>query len=816
MKKLMLLTATALAAAVTLNAYDLRLRAVSGDPAEAESYATVRVFALTDSLHPCVAGLTDTAGVYSAHLDSAGTYRLTIEAAGTSVPTLRQFTVNAAEPSADLGDIELGTAVEGLREVVVTAQKPLVVKQIDRIGYDVQADPDSRTLNLQEMMRRVPMVSVDAEGNIKVNGSGDFKIFKNGRPSNSLTKNAKDILAAIPASSIKTIEVITEPGAKYDAEGIGAILNIVTTDNLTFSGVTGNARVGWSTRTELPDASLYLQSQIRKVNFSVRGGVMPQGGPAADNRQSSFYTYVDGTHLSAASHNKQDGVVGYFGAEASWDINTHNLLTAEFNGFAYNVHAKGTSGMVRSDADGNPVSGYDATVDNPKNGYFNMDGNINYQLNTGRKGETLTASYMLSNNHQKEVGSTVYDQILGDAFSYTGINTNSKLNFIEHTFQLDWTRPTVEGQTMEVGAKYVLRRNHSTDFTEYTGWRDNNSDFTHITDIFAAYAQYTAKFGPVNLRAGLRYEYSKLKADFADGSQKPFSSNLNDLVPSASASWQVNDANSLTLNYAARINRPGISYLNPAVNETPTSLRYGNPDLESAYNHSIKLTYMLIKMKFNLNFSASYSFNNDNITQVSWLNAAGLWESTYRNVGQSRTLSLSMFSQLTAGPKTTLMLNGGLSRAWRRQLGLTLAKWSPYVMFTATQTLPWKLRLQGNVMYWGRQLGSVYTYTDFKKPPVQYSLSLRRSFLKDDRLSASLSVNNPFGSSRMEFVSYTVQGDKTGSDTFSMGGAKSFTMTLSYRFGNLKAKVKKTAKRISNDDLVGQKSGSAASSAPSM
>ncbi len=134
-----------------------------------------------------------------------------------------------------------------------------MTKEIDRIGYDVQADEESKTNTVIDMMRKVPMVSVDADGTIKVNGSTNFKIYKDGRPNQSFTNNSKDVLSAIPASMIKRIEVITEPGAKYDAEGVGAIINIVTMDNTSMGGVMGSVRVGARSNNDfLPDGSLWL------------------------------------------------------------------------------------------------------------------------------------------------------------------------------------------------------------------------------------------------------------------------------------------------------------------------------------------------------------------------------------------------------------------------------------------------------------------------------------------------------------------------------------------------------------------------------
>ena len=135
----------------------------------------------------------------------------------------------------------------------------------------MQADADSKTSTIIEMLRKVPMVDVDANNNIKVKGSTNFKVYKNGRPNNSFSNNPKEVLSAIPASMIKRIEVITEPGAKYDAEGVGAILNIVTLENTSIKGVMGNVSAQINSMGT-PQGSVWLSSQIDKVTVSAYAG----------------------------------------------------------------------------------------------------------------------------------------------------------------------------------------------------------------------------------------------------------------------------------------------------------------------------------------------------------------------------------------------------------------------------------------------------------------------------------------------------------------------------------------------------------------
>ena len=183
-----------------------------------------------------------------------------------------------------------------LKDVEVTAQRQLIKQEVDRIGYNVEADPDSKTNNVLTMLRKVPLVTVDANDEIRVNGQTDFKIFRNGHPDPTLSRNAKDLLKSMPASSIKRIEVITEPGAKYDAEGTSIILNIVMADNSTLKGVSGMVR-GSADDMGNYSGSLDLTTQVDKVVMSVDYGTYYSDGHNQKSTSTSLSQYRESTFI---------------------------------------------------------------------------------------------------------------------------------------------------------------------------------------------------------------------------------------------------------------------------------------------------------------------------------------------------------------------------------------------------------------------------------------------------------------------------------------------------------------------------------------
>ena len=167
--------------------------------------------------------------------------------------------------------------------VTIKAQQQLIKQEVDRIAYDVQADRDSKTQTVMDMLRKVPMVTVDGEDNILVRGNQSYKIYKNGHYDPMLSKNAKDVLKAMPASAIKRIEVITDPGAREDAEGVNAILNIVMMDNKRMDGFTGTLRASHQT-TNYTSLGAYLAAQLGKAIVSVDYGYSNMTKKSTTNR----------------------------------------------------------------------------------------------------------------------------------------------------------------------------------------------------------------------------------------------------------------------------------------------------------------------------------------------------------------------------------------------------------------------------------------------------------------------------------------------------------------------------------------------------
>lgn len=705
-----------------------------------------------------------------------------------------------------------------LKEVSVTAARKLIKQDIDRVTYDVSRDEEAKTNNTLEMLRKVPMVSVDGQDNIRVQGSSNFKIYKNGHPDPSFEgSTVSQILKAMPANTIKKIEVITEPGAKYDAEGTSMILNIVMKDNAGMSGVAGTLNYAVTNRGDMqPGAN--ITTQTGKLTLSVNYGYANLTKKGMDSKQSTDYYYKDSGERLLTRQNYKGPVKVHFGSvSASYEIDSLNLVSLSGNAFYVLPDLLGNANTTRYDKDGSTLYSFDQTFTTPDYNQYNFNGRVDFQHKTHLDGEVLTLSYMGVTTQSDQNTDQTFSNLTNVPFSYTGYQQRQHERFFEHTAQIDYVRPLGKVHKAGIGAKYINRSNKSHTVMDYTDFDsgDMDSRFNHNTQVAAAYAEWMATLGKWSLRAGLRYEYSHMKATYPDESvavsHQGFSKNLNDWCPSANVQYKFDDFNTLTANFSTTINRPGIEYLNPARVETPTSISEGAPGLSSETNRRVSLTFMHVGRKFTYNISPTLAFTNNQIAAMQGVQDGKTWTS-YGNVNHMRNAYISSFAQINPWSTGNFSVNftGGYQRYKNPNINLDLSGWNGYYSVNYQQRLPWQLVFNAGVGgNFGRRPESVYGYGSNWS---YHQFVIMRSFLKEGRLTVMLAAVNPFESHSV-YKNRIVQGDYTGLTRTIQGQSHQFGLRVSYRFGSLKARVKTVDRSINNDDVIGgiqQKGGDSA------
>lgn len=778
---------------------------------ETVPYATLSIALTSNPSKPIKLLACDIDGKFEAPLTREGDYIITMQSIGKS-PAVKTFTLKSGNKLLNLGQLLMQEESQYLGNVTVTAQKPLVKVEIDKLTYSLQDDPEAITSNTLDMLKKVPMVTVDGEDKIQLKGSSNYKIYLNGKPSTLLSgQNAADALKSMPANSIKNIEVITEPGAKYDAEGVGGIINIITSRR-TLDGYTGTVRANVTALGRLGGGG-NISLKAGKFGLTANYNYNYNRSPWTDSESFQESKIDDKERLTELGRGKNKGAFQFGSLEASYEIDTLNLLTLSANLFNGN--------MTR-------ISEQDATSFNPlnpeknysyrrfsegENTFGSTDINLDYQHSTKKKDELLTISYKYSHSPDGSKSDTYLKDI--NNYPYATMfprKDDNEAYTDEHTGQIDYTTPLFKDHTLEVGGKYILRQNISDadvkifdDATQQWNLSDESTDLDHIQHIYSGYAAYAIKYKKFGYKAGVRAEGTKLDVKFDRTPDRNFKTDYFDVVPNATVSYMIDMARQIRIGYNMRIQRPGIWHLNPYVNQSnPEKISYGNPYLDSEKSHNINMNYSMFSQKFNLNISGNYSFVNNAIENYTFINEDNVYASTYDNIGKRQDVGLYLYGRWNPIPLFNITVNGGggYVKYESKSRNLENDGFRGNVYSNLQFNLPQNFRVN---LY-----GGYYSpwITLQGKGGSQYftGLNLSKDFLKR-KLTVTLTANSPFWKT-MKYES-TREDETFKTKDINSWRARDFGIRISYTFGNLKGQIKKVRRGISNDDLKSGESGGA-------
>ena len=758
------------------------------------AYATLYVSKKAELAKPIKVFATDDSGKFQIALSEEGEFLLTSHYVGkSSLNTTFQLTEK--DKTIDLAKLWVHDNQE-LSEIVVTAIKPLVQVELDKISYSMEDDPDAKTNNVLEMMKKVPLVTVDAEDNVQLRGSSGYKIYLDGKPSNMISNNPGQALKSMPAEMVKKIEVITDPGAKYDAEGVTGIINIIT-NKQQMGGYTGTLNTG----ANLYGCNLggYLTAKYGKLGVTGNYSNYYHKNKAAKNKYFRE-NYEDNTLLEteSAGFNRHRGQFG--SGELSYEFDTLNLVSVTFN--LWNGGNRSKMNMTSKMLDASEALVYKYTMQsNNENSYGNSEINANYQRTFTKKDELLTASYRLSVNPSDQEYETKVEA--EQDISLMPQRSASEAETKEHTFQLDYTTPLANIHTIEAGAKYIIRMSESDNYInrfDVGEWKpapSYNDQFRHRQDILSAYGGYNLKYKKVGFKTGLRIENTGLDVQFPKDKTKDFNNRYFNWIPSATLSYQYKMVHNFRLGYNLRIYRPGIWHLNPYINDSdPRNIRCGNPDLEVEKLHNFNLNYGVFKQKFNLNVNATYSFINNSIEEMISLNG-DVSKTSYENIGKKRDAGIYLYGSWSPTTKLRLTANTSGSYIKIEANNVSGLKNSGFVG-----------RFFGNIQYtfphdfiFSVHGGAFSPWLNLQGKSSSnhfYSASLNKSFLKKN-LTISLSAMNVFEKYRSYSSESTMEGKFHTKSIFTYP-AQNFRIGVSYKFGEMKQQIKQVRRGINNDD----------------
>ena len=590
-------------------------------------------------------------GRFELSLKDDGDYTVEISAVGYQSVTRK---VSAVGKPIDLGEIILteGVAVDA---VAVTIQKPIVIADAEKLSYSVEDDPEAQSSTLEEIIRKIPQLTIDAEGKVLMNGQSDYKILVNGRAAGAMGRNFNDIIKSMPASSIKKIEVITNPSMKYDAEGAGGVLNIITSKT-KFDGYNGSVNLTGSNYFDRNyngqfSGNFALQKEKFSLSAGLYMGANNQYNDPAGYQQTDMQVL---NTLSPYSRISQTGEYGWGGKNLyanismGYQIDTLNLITLETSYWVGSWKNKYYSETKYLDGDNNILNSHVGNTDS-KNGWQGVDFLAAYEHTFKDKQEhTLTVSEYFSIAPPSEVTSN--EGVIYPDGSTTDFNTLNIASSFENVLQADYNNKWGK-HALEAGLKHSFDRSSLVQ-------SGTNTDFTTTTDldkhIAALYAGYALNLKSVTARAGARLEGAWYNSESVSNKRESYKSALVNVVPYLSLSYKVKEGHNLSLSYSERLSRPGISTLSPYVTRTATSISYGNPDLKTGVSHTLRMKYAWMNNKWTVSPEFLTMFSNNRVANYAFVDDNGLINQTYLNHGRTRAYALQ--TSLSYRPSQKLQL----------------------------------------------------------------------------------------------------------------------------------------------------------------
>lgn len=698
-----------------------------------------------------------------------------------------------------------------LDELVIEADRPIMQTNGAKLTYNVDEDPAADSSNALDILKKVPQVSVDGDGNVRLNGSGAFKFQVNGVDNPMLKQYADKILQAMPASSIVKIEVVTEPGAKEDAEGVAGIINIITERTRQQDGYSGTLTLQGGPRNLTP--SLY--GVMKKDKFMMSANVNYQWGFGPQRGEQNMTTeYLDGNERGTLLSNVGQRMRHHFtggNLNMSWEPNAKNLFTAGFDYFFLDGNIYSLYGSTqRFDQTGNPLWSFSqdgsATMK-----MLNLSATASYRHNFKLEGKNyLILSYLFNFGNGVLTLDRSYYNLKDYSPQYPVEEQKSTSYNRGHTIQADYANDFgSEHHLLEVGAKGIFRHNTALASYRYGMTLESlldfpylNSDILQPQNIYAGYASYTGSFGSFGVTGGLRYEHTMMGiTDYTDPS-KTFRNRLNDWVPNAALTWNFSPASNLRLSYQMRISRPSIDQVNPfELAFTPYEVRTGNPDLTSERNHIVALKYSAFGRVLGGTVGLEYNLADNAISSYTYLserNGVNTLFTSYANIGRKQDVALTGFFNWSIISHMNLSFNGRLAyntlkapaeklsnKGWSGNIG---ANWS-YVVADVYKFSAYGAWFSRTLSVQGYSSGFYY-----------YGFSAARDFLADKSLTLSVSANN-FLQKGMTFKSHTATPQVVNESVGKNLSAWNVGISLSWRFGSLTDRVKHTGVELKNDDI---------------
>ncbi|SOD12429.1 outer membrane beta-barrel family protein [Pedobacter xixiisoli] len=734
--------------------------------------------------------LTSDDGTLNINLEQ-GKYIFTFSAYGYLQKKIEVFIENR---QIDLGTIKLEQTSKKLNEVLILGSRPIIKKEIDRLVYDVQADEDHKNTVMLDMMRKVPLIAINADEKITIQGKSNFRIMVNGKPSVLLSNKPADVLRTMASSGVDKIEVITVPPSKYESEGLAGIINIVTVKKQG-DGYGGNVNLGSNFLSAYKRRSLGGAFNFKKdkFNLSISAG-------ATDDRPKEDVDYmrngkIDQSSLTQIKNNRFKSPYAYASTEMSLQLDSLNLISGELNFY-----------RSSNDVTFHTISNFDQPG-SARQSFTNstlMDEifdiatvGLNYEKSFKRNSNQLLSLAYRYSRQSDNINSDIVFSNLFNAPTYNNFTQFNDQKALEHTLQVDFSYP-IKKVIMEAGAKLILRNNNSRYQYVEDGVTSFSNGFENDQNVSSAYNSYSFDLGKWKFKTGARLEHTRISKNLNGISDRTEFNFLN-LSPSIAIQRPLTNNRSLNFGYTQRISRPSINDLNTFVDQSnPLVQRTGNPSLEPSVGNNFQFSFSRYDKSI-IDIGLNYSFQNNMIQRIRTFDPnTNITLIRYDNIAKDRALGANFYFRKTFAKKVTATANGSLSYVWISGLvGENLLENEglfQYYNLALSYTIKKGLRLNSNF--------------DFQKPRVTLqskigsnfgsTITINKDFM-DRKITAGLSAINLFAKHRN--FSTVTQGDNFNEYSNTQVYYRVFSAKVSYRFGQVKGEMRKAKKTIQNNDL---------------
>lgn len=780
------------------------LDSVTNTPIE---FATISVFSIKDLKKPIDGALSDDKGKFTLKNLAPGKITLKITSIGFKEKVVSNIEIKDNGKLVNLGNIMISADAKLLNEVVVTGQAAIIEEKVDRLVYNAEKDLSAKGGDAADVLRKVPLLTVDLDGGVQLRGSSNIRVLINNKPSTIMAASVADALKQIPADQIKTVEVITSPSSKYDAEGSTGIINIITKKN-NLEGYSLNVDLAGGNRGG--NLGLNGNLKVKKFGMTASGFGRANYNPAETYFEQRTKDTSEPIYKTIQNGKSNDVMTfGRYSLGADYDISSKKSLSG---GVRFGPRIFNRDQELRIERfKGDSLLSNTLQQINSKNPGTSTDMNIDYLYVIGPQKElSFSTLYSRSNANSSFTNSPIGTE---EAEKFKLSNINKNLNQ-ELTFQGDYQTPIKKNQMFEIGAKGIFRVVNS-DFNYLLGGKPlsdpkrPNGNLDYNQNIAASYMSYTfSSANKYTFKIGARYEFTDISAT---QSSNPINvPSYSNLVPSLNISKTYKGKYTVKAGYNRRLQRPGLQQLNPNVNfVNPQNIQVGNPELSPELTDNIEASLSASIKKVYINFSAFTRITANAISQVQYPSAIdkGVVTTSFQNIGQDKAYGINLFGNVS--PTQKWMINGGIETFYNFINGNTIGLngitvpvanegWnvSGRLMSFISLQNGWKVQAfgfvrGGRVQALGRQGGFGV-----------YSLGLRKDF-KNKKGSIGLSTQN-FLTKSINMISFaeTPQFYQYNKNTMFNRG---ISLNLSYKIGKLGADAlqsqKKKAKGVKNDDI---------------